>query len=79
MTDALREAYQNLVELFHPGSMAKPTLMDALDEEYGYDEQKSKMLLFNAHQDGIIEEHPNIEGAYRVVEEHQPDTDTRSR
>ncbi|SHG77857.1 hypothetical protein [Halobaculum gomorrense] len=66
MTDrSVRDAI--IENLEQPGSRTKERLVDALADEY--DEVHVKHALGDLLVEGVVEEHPGIDGAYVLAEE----------
>jgi hypothetical protein len=57
---------QDILETIDPGSMTKATIVDQLTEDYSEREIKSELA--DMLVDDSLEEHPEIDGVYRVSE-----------
>ena len=48
--------------------MDRMTIAEELQRRFGYDERESKAAVVDALQSGLLEEHPEFEETYIVVE-----------
>lgn len=62
----MTDLQQQIRETVTPGSMTKPKIVDALSDEFP--ETEVKIELVEMLTDGPLEEHPEIEGVYRISE-----------
>lgn len=52
-----------ILDYIGPGSATKTTLVELYGDEYG--DKEVKLELLNLLEEGVLEEHPGIDGAYR--------------
>lgn len=62
-TEERREPHDSILDEIGPGSMTKASIVETLSDEFG--ERYIKVALSDLVTKGELEEHPEIDGAWR--------------